>query len=377
MIERGTSRKWFYGVAALLLAGLALPVSAAIPGEQSVAVPLVMSIEGSPVRTSACIPLIEKRYDPAAGNWAEFRRSAKRMPEIALVRTLDAIVHRNKSAFTAITHPALGRDPVEMPRQADIFMQQFENVQVTEVKSYLKFDNYLVFVVGLEFDNRVMYSDFSYALDEHGDYRFLPYRSSDLGFRSVMAWVQSDWGWAGMAGGTPQYCSEKEVASAGYRIPFDEADKYNRLAPGLLLTGGTLGVSGMPDMRYVRLGQLIDQLKLQLGGGNFHDYVSGMTARGSNRIGTWLASASDEDRQQYIDSIVGQKPFFVLDANPFYVVYVDTQGHGVQSMYFLKEGGDGYKWANASYATQLDGIFKQEMVTRSAAQPAPFQDWKI
>jgi len=363
------NRKRLKTVLALLTLIFAGPLSAAIQGERPVAVPLVISIEDQSIRTSACIPVIEKTYGSnKRPGWVEFKKSASHTPETALVRTIDAIKSKNKSAFIKITHEELGRDPVKMTQQMGAYMQQFEVVQIGDVKGYLKFDNFLVFWVAVNFQGRSTFVDFAYALDDKGEYRFLPYRTSDLGFRAIMNWGRSKWGSTNET--ATGYCTQSELLDTTYAVPFDKADKYNMLAPKLMIRGASLASDS-----YQGINKHFDSLMASLRAEDYKAYVAGMTQGGRQRIGDWLASASKEERQKYTDSILEQKPFFILDADPFYVVYVKTQSHGVQSFYMARDGG-GFKWANASYATPMDRIFKQEMVVRSASQQQPFQEWK-
>jgi len=342
-------------------------VQAAVPVDQRVAIPLVFSVEGDLLRTTACIPLIQKTFGEMP--WQVFRKTAKRMPEVTLLRTIEAIKGKNKTRFIEMSHPVLGRDPEQLAFQMNAFMQQLNVVDMVSVDAYIKFDDFLLYMVTMRYQGKDMRIDFLFALDEQGTYRFLPYRTRDLAYEAVLNWAVSDWG---IGGSDPAYCSDENLAVANHQIPFDEADKYNKLAASLLVKARKL----KKDPGKQPLLKAVDKMKRLLRAGKYDGFLQELTPKGTQIIGSWFDSVSKEEKAAYAERFFGREPFYVLDAEPFYVVYANDKNYGIQVMYFVKDGSGSYRWANANYGTSLDRIFNQEMVLRSIAQPEPLQEWK-
>ncbi len=324
------------------------------------------------VRTTACLELVERFYDKARP-WDVFKKAAKRSPEINLVRIADAIKTRNKSRFFSAVHPVLGSEPKLLNEQWSAYSDLSTGLQFDSVKGYVKFGEYLVYVVSMAYGKEVFDSSYAFALDQQGKYRFLPYNVEDLLYKAVMEWGESDWGW----GNQRTYCSGKDVERTNMRIPFSQETKYKKHYPKVMLKGHDVtSGNGNSAPVYRKITKQISNMFAALIAGDVEHYYPYLTKPARAEMRKWYPEATDVQIARFVQSFEDVKPVFVLDADPMYIVYVQTAAFGIRAMFMLDDGKGRYIWTNSSHITPLDAIFKQSMVKKAAAQKIPFQYWR-
>lgn len=367
-------------IAILLVLGLSQGCQSG-NGEQGEVVwlPLIFSVDdGRKIKTSICMKVRQKLYSPDQAPWSRFKGAARGSPEAELVAVIAALENQDETRLYELSHPRLGRDPKLFERQVRLMpVAKNIEIQIQKVLGYLRFDDLMFFIVK---DTGSDYRTFEFARQEGGEVGFLPYGTEGPAFSGVQKiastivfdLVLSDWGSWKRA--TPVYCSEARNREATHRVVLAD-DPSSESAVELLLTGRSLAASDdvAPD---AALRERISSLQEDLEARRLEEFLGGLTEGGSAFVGSMLREATEEEVRRYADSIVTLEPFFVLDADPLFIVYARTARHGVQGLYFLREEGDTFKWANSYSVMPLDGLLIGTF-TKAAKEDVPFESWKI
>lgn len=138
---------------------------------------MVFSQEGTKIKTSACLQIEEKLYATEHSNWENFK-TLKDDPEKTLTKTITAIQKKDDQSFKELSHPEFIAKDFETQKSA--YFKQFEQIQISGIKGYLKFDNLINFIVQLKFKDKVFFSDFLFISDENENLGFIQDKKGSL-----------------------------------------------------------------------------------------------------------------------------------------------------------------------------------------------------
>lgn len=276
----------------------------------------------------------------------------------------------------ALSHPEFGRDPKKFKEQASAYFQQFAVFQIGDVKSYLKFDNLVVFFVQIKYGERKSdFADFPFMYDGNGNYGFLPYKSKSLVLQLAEDWFRSDWGPA--KNKTARYCEPSLIKKITHRVVLDHGIHKDSAAE-LLLVGHNLLDTHEKSVPYADLLDQIVNMKKAIKSNRPDYFFDGFTEHAKKRNRDWFLNEKSEDlRNQYIKNFVAQEPFYVFNADPIFVVYVRTASSGIEALYFVRHGESQFKLTGKSGGSPFDRIFKSKRFIDAASKEKPFSDWKV
>jgi hypothetical protein len=354
--------------AALSLLGLGCGAAAA-QMSRTVYLPMTFHAEGRPLRTSACLQVIERAY-PQSAWWNDLSGNAT-AAEHAFKAVVAAIKSRNRDALFNLSDPAQGRDPTRFDKQAGAFFEQFGALEMVAVPLAYEFDGLAVFFAKFRSGGRTFYAPLAFAYGADGKPGFLPYRTEQLTYFLVRDWFDAPWGPGSTD--TASYCTDEEVKRTTFRVALAAVPPVeSKQAPPsyLLFSGTSLDAPGKPTGLAARIKSASAELKISLAG-RPEDVVKHMTPEGGNRLREWLATADESELRQYMSSITDRRPFFVIDASPLMVVYTKSSAGAINVMYFTTDG-DELLWTNSSHITVSDKVFKRGPVYDSALSEKPF-----
>ena len=341
----------------------------AIAGASAAHLPLLFSQEGSYLKTSACIMVEQKKYAGSHASWNSFEKQAKQSPEAEFAETINAIKRMDSAVLKSLSHSQHGRDPKQFQEQAIAYFQQFGFLTLGNVHSHYRFADYTVFFLQLGLKEKASVASFSFAKDATGKYGFLPYGGRSITLSFLNQWLNSGWGPAKTK--SPVYCGPTEIERATHKVALESAAES---ASELLLRGKRLTDK---NVQHAKLLKTIAALNKALDVNNMADYFKHFTPQGADKVSRWYANATTEDQNKYTESLLDQKPFFVFEADPLYIVYARTANSGVQALYFVQDQHGVFRWANAAYGSVVDSIFKSPRFISAASQAKPFNAWKI
>ena len=359
-------------MAAVSLLGLVCGVAAA-GNSRSTYLRMAFSVEGQPVRITACLQVTEHAY-PDSAWWEDFSGSAD-APERAVKEVVAVIKRKDRAALLRLSHPTLGRDPKRFDEQAGAFFQQFEVLQLVTMPRAYEFDGLVVFFAKFRSKNETGFAPLIFAHEDDGTFGFLPYRTEALTYQLVTNWFNSTWRPPATAG--PIYCAQGDIKRATHRIslaPSSGAPDQAWHPSQVFLIGAPLGKPGALAKIAVQAKSTIDSLKSALASGG--DFARHMTPEGARRLKEWYASAVQTERIKYAAAVAEQEPFFLFDASPLVVVYTRSRS-GVQVMYFTFGTNGELLWTNSSYITVADRVFKQGPLYNAALLEKPFSSVAI
>ncbi len=342
-----------------------------------VRVPLIFSLEGIDIKTSACVLVKEQVYGMKGVTWQGFRDKAQEFPENLLKETIGAMRNKNSKRLQELTHPTLGRNSQKFGQAAIGYFRVFSDLTINQVWGSYRFDDLLVFFLKIQLARSSGFANFRYSLvGETGVYGFLPYDSGQsLTLQFLSGWFQSDWGPAKSI--PPAYCTPFLLKEMTHKVELDYTNSHLKYSSRLLLIGSPLKEISKDRHPYNELQNKISALRKALQVGNWEDYFAEFTERGKKRVTDWFQKSKKEERQKYKDSFINQEPFFVFNAAPLFVVYTHTRSNGVQVIYFVKDRNGQFLLANAAYATTADRVFKSQRFINEATGDKPFEKWKI
>lgn len=352
------------------------PYSITWAGEEHVVeLPIVFSKEGSEVKTSVCLRVRQKVYDAPLAPWTSFKRQAQTGPEKFLIETISAMVNKDGMRLRELSHPQLGRDTQKFQTQASAYFRHFGALKLREVWGYIRFGDFLAFFLQLNFQGTSGFVAFPFARQEAGNFGFLPYKTDNLTLRLVNGWFNSDWG-----PGTsqrPTYCIPSLLEGMTHKVTLNNAIRPSDFSPELLFSGKDITGNEKNGQPHAVLRDKMSALKNALNAGRMGEYFDGFTERGRQRIEPWFFAAKEKDRRKYVESFVSQEPFYVINAEPLWVVYTRTGSSGVQALYFIQDKKGKFRWTNAVYGSTIDRIFKSDRFIAAASSEKPFDNWRI
>lgn len=357
---------------------------AAWAGEEHVVeFPLVFPKERTEIKTSACLRVRERVYSADRAPWNSFVNEAQAEPESLLTKTIAAMQNNDIALLKELSHSRLGRDPLKFEEEASGYLRLFGDLQLGDVWGYYAFSDLLVFYFQVLAQSQPFFANFSFVREEMGSFGFLPYGTRSLTMQFVGDWFQSDWGPG--KGQTPVYCRPSLLERMTHKVPLDKRmDKrldnaVRPLAspPELLFIGRNFTDAEMEEGPYSALRDKIASTKDALKAERMSEYFDGFTEHGRKKVGDWFLAAQSEERQKYVDSILTHEPFYVINADPLFVVYSKTKSYGIQALYFVRDENSRFLWANAAYGTVYDSIFKGNGFIEAASGEKPFERWRI
>ena len=350
--------------------------------ERDVAIPLIFDHDdGTEIKTSACLRVREKVYSADVAPWTSFRSQARSEPETILTETIAAMQNKDSARLKELSHPSLARDPQKFQKQAPTYFRHVEGLKRGNVWGYYRFADRLVFLFKLNF-RRNYFTQFPFARGETGKFGILPAGFLSLPFGFVSSWFHSDWG--PYKTRSPVYCTPSLLKQMTHKVLLEKRlDKRLKhydshpldSPPELLLIGRNLTGKNIEGQAYTELRDKISALKSALRAGRKDEYFDGFTEHGRKKIEGWFLGASEEERQRYIESILTQEPFYVFNAKPLFIVFTRAGSSGIQVRFFVPDKKGQFRWANASYVTSFDRIFR--VFTKAAGEEKPFDSWKI
>ena len=333
--------------------------------------PLMFHAEAGPLRTTACLQVIENVYGQTA--WWQMQRTDEKPSEQAFAAVLKAIRSKDRSALYNLSHSIDGRDPKEFEKQASAFIQQFESIELLAVPRSYEVDGLTIFFSKLRLNNEIFFAPFIFEYDTDGAVRFLPYRTELLTYRLVEDWFSGPWGPATID--VPGYCTDLDIKRARYRIslvPSRSNSTQNTNKSYLFLRGAAADSPGELSALVGQVERTLKEMNVAPEKG-LDQLLKHMTTEGGNRLKAWFASAEQTDRARYMSSITKQRAFFFLDASPLIVVYTKSATGDVQIMYFTFSNND-LLWTNSSHVTLTDRVFKTGPVYDSSLLSPPFSN---
>ena len=342
--------------------------------EKLVDAPVIFSRHGIKMKTSACLQFKEKDYSSEHSSWERFKIMTPNSPEKALVETITAMQQKDGVRLKELSHPLFGRDPQKFGKQLPAYFSQLELIQIDDVKSYLKFDNLVVFFVQFSYKDKFYFASFSFMYDEYGNLGFLPYRSESLASDLAEDWFQSDWGPAQSQ--SPSYCEPLLLKEMTHNIVLEEGNHSDSVAI-LQLMGSNLADTNKIKEPYSGLLDQIKYMKEALASGQMEEYFNGFTEDAKKQNRDWfLAEKEERLRAQYIENFLTQEPFYVFNADPILVVYFRTKSSSVKVLYFMRQEEYRFKLVEESIGSPFDQIFKGKRFVEAAKQEKPFDSWR-
>lgn len=368
----------------VLLVGLLMAVlglsggTSAAEEERVAALPLVFPVERTDVKVSACLRVREKTYGADRAPWPRFKHQARASPETALTQTIAAMLDKDESRFGELSHSRPPRDSEAYQKQVSGYFEIMERLKLGDVWGYHGFGDHLVFFMEVDSGGGPFFTRFAFEREETGRLGFLPEGSESLTYQFVAAWFDSAWGPA--QGQSPAYCPPSLTARMTHKVRLEDAGRPGEPAPELAFMGRIVTGTDADGEPYIALRDTISTLMTALRSGRPDDFFDGFTERGRTRVGDWYESAQETERRRYFEDVekhLGQDPFFVIDAEPVFIVYTRPAASGIRALSFLRDESGRFRWANAAYATTIDALFKGRRFLAAASEEPPFASWKI
>lgn len=357
-------------MAGFLVLGCALAMG---QSTRSVYLPMIFHAETQVLRTNACLEVSERVY-PQADWWerssADFTRA-----EAAFQAVITAMKNKDRATLLRLSDPEQAKDSHDFDQQAAAYFEQLAAVEIVAVPRAYEFDGLVVFFVKFRVAGKTLFAPFVFTYEEQGSLGFMPSRTQKVTFRLTKDWFDSKWGPSSAQ--DPTYCTDQDIKRATYSVPLvplSGVGQQVRQSSQLFLMGAPVDTSGSLANVAARVRSANDALKSALSPSSLDDFVKHLTPEGGNRLRKWFASASDKERQQYIEAFKEARPFFFFDASSVLVVYAKTPKGAVQAMYFVPSPGNELLWTNSSNSTVADQVFKQGPLYSSASKARPFSD---
>ncbi|HEY0221088.1 MAG TPA: hypothetical protein VGC58_02585 [Candidatus Paceibacterota bacterium] len=349
-----------------------------IPGETVAYIPLVFSENGVDIKTSTCLQIREKPYTSDKSSWNTFKNEAEVGPEKDLVKVITAIQNKDSKLFKELSHSVLGTDPEKSKKSETSYFKQFENLQVEKVWGYQKLGNVLVFYLQLvSSKGNSGFLDIPFALEKTGEFGFLPYESGSVDPELAKDWFNSDFGPGKTL--TPSYCSPSLIKQMTHKVPLEAA--LNSPAE-LLLLGNNLFERADGQSFASNILDQFTKMQKDLASGQMNEYFGGFTASAEKVNRDWfLQETSEVLKKQYVDNFINQKPFFIFNADPVFVLY--SLGKGVITTdnlhisYFVRNSDGQFKMTKESFGSPFDNTFKSKMFIEAANLEIPFSTWQM
>ena len=321
--------------------------------------PIVFHAEGGPLRTSACLDVVELRSED------DFSGEGHALRDV-----MAAFKSQDREALLALSDPGRGRDPERFDQQAEAFFGQFKTVELIGVKRAFAFDGFVLFFGELRYKERTLFAPFVFAYGEDGSLGFLPYRTEELTYV-----LMKDWFNALRTSEPSPLCGDSGAKSATHRValsPELDVREQGQSPSHLMLTGAPIDKPGPLSDLVERVSSTVGEMKSQLSAGDFKEFAKHLTPEGGGRLTEWYTVAPESEQERYRGFVIDQQPFFLFDASPLVVVYTRTPEGMVQVMYFTSNHNGELLWTNSSHVTVADRIFKKGPLYNASLQEKPF-----
>lgn len=341
-------------------------------------IPLVVSLEGAKMKTSACLQVREKIYDTNITPWDNFKNTVATNPETDLVKIISAIQNKDSKLFENLSHSVLGSDPQKRKAQEVAYFQQFDSLQLGDVWGYQRFGDLSAFYLQIVSKTGTSgFTNFLFAGDKAGGFGFLPYKSDSLTFRLASDWFSSEWGPSKSQ--TPSYCPPALVEQMTHKVVIGNDNDLNSSAE-LLLMGNNLTDANNKNNFSSDLLSQFTKMQEALASGRMDEYFGGYTANAEKIHRDWF-STKDKEHKQYIENFVAQKPFYVFNAEPVLIVYAvgkgGITGGNLRISYFVRNAEGQFKLTEESFGSAFDKTFKSKKFIEAANLEKPFGVWEI
>ena len=353
------------GRSAIVVAACVLAAATAQAQEsRTVHAPMTFKAEAGPLRSTACLQLVERTL-PATRWWEADGRGAS-PADAAFKAVIAALKQQDRAALVKLTDAAQARDTANFDKQAYAFFAQLKAIQLVEVSRAYEFDGLAVYMAKLQSDAQTAYVPFAFTHQADDSYQFLPARSDLVTFTMVNDWYIPSLSAPPVA---PPYCAESAVKRATHRVSLVSSSWR---PSALLLTGVPLEAQASQSGIAAQVKSTIDRMKTALRSGNIDQFAGNMTPVGGDRLKQFFATAQPSERETYTKAFLDQQPFFAFDQSPLVVAYVRTPQGRVEALYFTVAADKRLLWTNSAYITVSDKVFKQGPLFAAAESMPPF-----
>ena len=350
---------------------------AAMAETKTVALPLTFPTVLQPVRTSACLQVIERRYP--SSSWWDNSANNDDPADRAFKAVIAALKQKDRDALWKLSDPDLGRDPKQFDQQAMFLFQQFQVLEIAAVPLAYEFDGLVVFYpkFRMQGQTQTMSASLAFARGQDGTFGFLPYRTKRLTFGLVEDWFHASWG--PDKTDHASYCLDDDVRRSTYRVSLVLPSDGPQAAwnpSSLMLRGGPMDTQGPLSGLAGQVRTVLNQMNASLSRGAIDELIRHMDADSAKRTKQWYDTTTDSERDLYKRRLMEQRPFFLFDASPLIVLYAKTPNNGLQVMYFISSHND-LLWTNSTHITIADKVFKNDPLAKAALVEKPFSEFAV
>jgi len=341
----------------------------------SVRLPIALSTWAEPIRTSACLQVIERHYPDSA--WWESATDEGEPADRAFKAVVAALRHKDRDALWKLSDPDLGRDAKQFDQQATALFEQFQGLEIVSVPLAYEFDGLVVFYPKFRMQGETASAPLAFAHQQTGAFGYLPYRTKRLTFELVEDWFHAPWG--PDKTDHPGYCPDEGVKRCTHRVPLvssSDGPQAGWHPSYLMLRGAPMNTPGELSDAAAQVNATLDRMKRSLTRGSIDEFFKHLDADGARRTKQWYESTTDSERETYKRRFVQQQPFFLFEASPLIVVYAKTSTDALQVMYFTSRQND-LLWTNSSHITVIDKVFKDGPLLKAAMLPEPFNELAV
>lgn len=337
--------------------------------------PLTLPTWVDPIRTSACLQVIERRY--AAPAWWGNAKDSDEPADRAFKEVIAALRHKDRDALWKLSDPDLGRDAKQFDQQSSALFQQFQTIEIVAVPWAYEFDGLVVFYPKLRFQGQTVSASLAFAHRQDGTFGYLPYRIKRLTFELVEDWFHAPWG--PDKTDHPTYCFDEDVRRSTHRVSLltsSDGAQASWHPSALMLRGAPLEAHGALSDLAGQVKGVLDQMKALASRGAMDEFIRHLDPEGSKRTKQWYDTANDREREIYKRRLAEQRPFFLFDAFPLLVVYAKMPDNTLQVMYFVNSRND-LLWTNSTHITVIDKVFKAGPLANKALSEKPFSEFAV
>ena len=348
----------------LLLCARSLPAAA-------VYVPLTFHAEQETIKTNACLEVNEWVYpqtSTSTSTWNGFGKPSPNPAEAALEAVVAAIRQKDRNRLAQLSDPEATAKAQEFDKQAGAFFSQFAAVKLASVPRAYALDGLAIFLGDFQTTSGRIFVPLVLRGQSDGTFRFLPSRTQQIALTLISDWFEAPWGPAKSA--APSYCSTADTSRATHRAPLTGA------RPVPLSPAGLLYLRESPPATNQTGGRLmpaVGRIQTSIAKGDIQQLLPLMTKGGANRLKAWYDKASTPERNAYMESLAGFKPFFAFDAAPLTIVYGRDASGSIHVMYFTTASNGATLWTNSSHVTSADEVFGHGVLLEQASLSPPFR----
>jgi len=190
-------------------------------------------------------------------------------------------------------------------------------------------------------------------------------------------WRNSDWG--PLKNPEPSFCNPED-RNFNYKARWGGGE--------LIFVGQDYTAEMYDEAGAAAVAMLFEQMQAELKAGSLSDYFSHFTERARKKYESWYDTETAELlKKQFVDNILAQRPVFVIDAEPIFVLYTRGTTHpvvalkgsegtsDVQVIYFVRQDG-ALQRVGDNMGSAFDEIFQGTRFVDAALEEHPFSSWK-